>query len=630
MNKRILASILTIGALSSALVGCSQDTASTTEYLGTYSTEVTSLIPYYLPDVSGKTVIANTIDGLIETDQYGKYVPALAESWTHNEDYTVWTFTLRQGANWYDNESNVVREVTAQDFVDGMRFIADHANTRSDISIIRNEIVGLADYYWNLVDFDDPEVSEKPADTREEILASFDETVGVKAVDTYTVEYTLTQPTPYFESFLLTELFLPNNKEFSDGLGEKFGTTPENLLYCGAYYLDTWQRNKEFVLVKNEEYYDAEEITVDTIVLQSVGDASTVEMFKRGELTGTNIDGSQVAHYMEDPEWGQYVNLADKSSVNYWFSINFVSPNTEFDVFADNLDFRKAVYHAIDRETLAELFNPYGAEEMLINTVTPNEVCLDENGLDYTEYEPLKSIKELGSRTYDPELAMEYFSKAIDALTDGNGNINGATAGDVDFGRQNPLTTDAKLPLQIVYVHETESDDVAMAQLVKLNLEEVFGKENIEVVLSPITGEKYNDVIAPGYYDLSYDSFSFKFADPISQLERLVTDGAVNDGKYSDATFDGLVEEASSLLIPSERYAKFAEAEAYLIENVYVIPWESGGGVYEMSREVPFTTPRGGFGIVRFKYKGMELQAEPVTTAQYEEAYNTLMAELNK
>ncbi len=629
MKKRILGGLLATCTMASLLAGCAGGEASTTEYLGTYDTEVTSLVPYYLPDTSGKKVIANTIDGLIETDSTGKYVPALAESWTHNDDYTVWTFTLRQGANWYDSEGEVVREVVAQDFVDGMRFVADHANTKSDISIVRNEIEGLADYYWNLVDFDDPEVTEKPADTREEIEASFDETVGVKALDTYTVEYTLTQPTPYFESYLLTELFLPNNKEFSDSLGEKFGTTEDNLLYCGAYYLNKWQRNKEFVMIKNEEYYDADKITVDTIILQSVGDASTVEMFKRGELTSTSIDGSQVEFYMNDEEWGEYVNLADKSSVNYWFSINFVSPNSEFDVFSDNLDFRKALYHALDRETFAELFNPYGAEEMLINTVTPNEVCLDENGKDYTEYEPLKSIKDEGSATYDPTLAKEYFDKAVLALTDGNGNITGATATEVDFGRQNPITTDAKLPLQIVYVHETETDDVALAQLVKLNIEEVFGKENVEVVLSPITGEKYNDVIAPGYYDLSYDSFSFKFADPVSQLERLVTDGAVNDGKYSDATFDALVEEASSLLTPSERYAKFAEAEAHLIENVYVIPWESGGGVYEMSRAVPFTAPRGGFGIVRFKYKGIELQAEPVSQIQYEEAYNALMEEIN-
>ena len=627
MKKKIVASIVLGSILVFTLSGCSQGTSSTTEYLGTYATEVTSLVPYYLPDTSGKKIIANTIDGLIETDRTGKYVGALAEKWSHNEDYTVWTFKLREDANWYDSEGEVVREVLAKDFVDGMRFVADHGNTKSDISIVRNEIVGLADYYWNLVDFDDPEVTEKSAATREEIENSFDETVGVKALDDYTVEYTLTHPTPYFESYLLTELFLPNNKEFSDNAGEKFGTTPEKLLYCGAYYLDTWQRNKEFVLVKNEEYY---EVTIDTIVLQNVEDANTVEMFKRGELTNTKVEGEQVEHYMNDEEWGQYVTLADKSSVNYWFSINFAGQNTEFDVFAENLDFRKALYHGLDRETLAELFNPYGAEDMLINSVTPNEVCLDENSKDYTEYEPLKTIKDAGASTYDPELAKAYFNKALETLTDGSGNITGATAEELEFGRQNPLTTDAKLPLQIIYVHETESDDVALAGLVKLNLEEVFGKENIEVVLSPITGEKYNDVIAPGYYDLSYDSFSFKYADPVSQLERLITDGAVNDGKYSDDTFDTLVEEASSLLIPSERYAKFAEAEAYLIDNAYVIPWESGGGVYEMSRAVPFTAPRGGFGIVRFKYKGMELQENPVTKEQYDEIYNNLISEINK
>lgn len=624
-------SLLIVGTLMVlCLAGCGKQTVSTTEYLGTYSTDVTTLVPYNLPDTTGKKVISNVIDGLIETDKYGNYVPAIASSWEHNDDYTEWTFHLRDDCYWYDKNQKQIAPVTAQDFVDGLRFVADHKNTKSDMSIVKTMVVGLEKYYDDLVDFDDPNLAKekKPKGTREELEASFDKNVGVKAVDESTVVYTLTQPVSYFESFLLTELFLPNHKEFSDACGKRFGTSVDKLLYCGAYVLTTWQRNKEFVMEKNKNYFDADKITVEKIILQKVSDASTVEMFKRGELTSTSLEGEQVEHYKNDETWGKYITLKEKSSVNYWFSMNFRSKNSEFLAFVQNEDFRKALYHALDRVTIAKLYNPYGAEEMLINTVCPQEVCIDENGVDYTEYAPLKKIGEQGAATYDPDQARMYFKKATDALVTSDGTINGAKAEEVKLGRQVTVQTDGKLPLQLVYIHGSSNDEVAMAQLIKLNFEEVFGKENVEVILGQYTGDKYNDVISPGHFDLCYDNFSFKYADPLAQLERLTTEGPINDGKYSIPEYDRLVEEGAKELIPSKRYEKFAQAEAMLIDGAYVIPWESGGGVYTMSREVPFTAPRGGFGLSRFKYKGVVLQKDPVTAEQYDELAKQFQEEL--
>lgn len=629
--------ILWLAGLSLLLLaaGCSGAKVSTTEYLGTYMTDVTTLVPFYIPDTTGKKVISNVIDGLIETDRYGSYVASLAKEWSHNEDYTEWTFKLRDNVYWYDDKGKQAAQVTAQDFVDGLRFVADHKNTKSDMSIVKTVIKGLEEYYNALVDFDDPNLTadEKPQGTREELLAKFDSTVGVEAVDDLTVRYTLTQPVPYFESFLVTELFLPNHKEFSDKCGNKFGTSPSNLLYCGAYILDKWQRNKEFVLVKNDNYYDADKVTVKRIILRKVSDTSTVEMFKRGELTSTSLEGDQVEHYMKDGKWGQYVTLKDKSSVNFWFFMNFKSENSEFNAFVQNEDFRKALYYGLDRVTIAKLYNPYGAEDMLINTVSPDEVFIDENGKDYTDYDALKPVKDLGAATYDPAKAKEYFDKAVKAVTDGSGSIKGAKAGEVKFGKQLTFSVDGKLPLQLVYMHGADSDEVSQAQLIKLNLEEVFGKDNVEVVLSQYTGEKYNDVIAPGYFDFCYDSYSIKYADPLAQLERLKTGGSVNDGRYSIPEFDELVTEAAGKLKASERYELFSRAEALLINGAYILPWESGGGVYGMSRELPFTAPRGGFGLSRFKYKGIVLQQEPVSAEQYkqlEEQFNKELAEQSK
>ena len=627
--------LLAAALLLPCLTGCGSGKSDGSEFLGTYSTDVTTLVPFYLPDTTGKKVISNVIDGLIENDRFGTFAPSLAESWTHNEDYSVWTFTLREGAKWYDHTGKEVADLTAQDFVDGMRFVADHKKTKSDMSIIKNVIAGLGEYYDMLVDFDDPNLAadKKPQGPREALEAKFDDMVGVKALDERTVEYTLTAPVPYFESFLVTEIFLPNNKAFSDECGNKFGTAPDKLLYCGAYVLEDWQRNKEFVLTKNPGYYDADKVSVDRIILQKITDsAATVEMFKRGELTGTSLTGDQVDHYMDDPEWGKYVTLRDKSTVNFWFFTNFESPNSEFNAFVRNENFRKALFHGLDRATIAELYNPYSAEDMLINTICPSEVCYDENGMDYTDYPALKPFKDKGAATYDPALAKDFFSKAVAEVTDGTGAIKNAQAGEVKMGRTFSFQVDGRLPLQMVYIHGASSDEVAMAQLIKMNLENVFGPENIQVILSQFTGDKYNDVIAPGNFDLGYDNYSFKYADPLSQLDRLTTDGAVNDGHYVLPEFDKLVREADEKLVASERYELFSQAEAMLLEGCYLIPWESGGGTYGMSREIPFTAPRGGFGLSRFKYKGMQLAENPVSAeeyAQYEADFQKALAEKN-
>ena len=185
---------------------------------------------------------------------------------------------------------------------------------------------------------------------------------------------------------------------------------------------------------------------------------------------------------------------------------------------------------------------------------------------------------------------------------------------------------DGKLPMQLVYVHGTDSTDTKMAQLLKAMLEENLGKENIEVVLGQYVDDKFNDSIGPKKFDMSYDSFSLKYADPMSQLGRLVTGGSINDGDCNDKAFDKLVDDASAMTDINKRYEGFAAAESYMIDKGYVIPWVSGGGSYVLTKAVPFTTPKGGFGVTRFKLKGMVVLDKTITTAQWKD-YETKFKE---
>jgi len=169
-----------------------------------------------------------------------------------------------------------------------------------------------------------------------------------------------------------------------------------------------------------------------------------------------------------------------------------------------------------------------------------------------------------------------------------------------------------------------------MAQLLKAMLEENLGKENIEVVLGQYVDDKYNDSIGPKKFDMTYDSFSFKYADPMAQLGRLVSDGSINDGELKDPAFDKLVDDASVITDINKRYEAFAAAESYMINKGYVIPWVSGGGAYVLTKAVPFTTPKGGFGVTRFKLKGMVVSDKTITTAQWKDYESKFLVDMKK
>ena len=149
------------------------------EYLKVYKTSFSSSYSsfnYFSTAYSTvRSIVSNCIDGLVEPDIYGVYVPSIAESWETNEDQTVWTFKIREGVSWVDHEGkDTGLAVTAEDFVDGIRYIGDPQNDAYSLRVVRNLIEGLYDYYWNLDDIDDPEVQTDLV--RDEVIASFDKT----------------------------------------------------------------------------------------------------------------------------------------------------------------------------------------------------------------------------------------------------------------------------------------------------------------------------------------------------------------------------------------------------------------------------------------------------------------------
>ena len=594
-----------------------RDLANT--YQTYFSTSYSSLNYFSTSYATVREIVSNCVDGLVEPDQYGVYTASLADSWDHNEDYTVWTFHIREGQKWVDHTgAETEYDVTAQDFVDGIRYIADPLNGAYSMRVVRNLISGLYDYYWGLDDID----CEIDTETnREDLVAQFDEIVGVRALDEYTVEYTLDSGAPYFLSLIESSmLLLPIEYEYALALGDDFGVDNEHMLYCGAYYISEFNRDKNITLTKNPNYWDAENVYLETVEYQMIADGTTsVEMFKRGELDYTSVESEEYLT-LADTEWGSYLIPNEFSMSTNYLWLDFVGGNGEFNTFVQNENFRKALQTAVNRIVWAQLREPVDPARIIRNTINAEGAIFNSQGVDYTDLEPLATIKNT-DYSADPDAARAFMEAAIAELCDEAGNIIGVEAGTVDYLPVISTEVDGKLPVTLIYVGTDDESEIIMAQLFETMVEQAIGTDYIDVVCAFDTSGSFYSTVGgsndgPFNYDIYFDSLSTGYADPSGILTRIGTEEVENVGAYIVPEFDELIDKALNAETFDERLQYFAEAEAFLLEGAYMLPVMSSLRGYHMTYEVPYTAPYMLYGNVR--YKGMQVLTEPLTLEEYQ------------
>lgn len=584
------------------LAACSDKTASNTEgdsnkdskpveYKTVYSGEIKTLNYLKTSETNEFAVAANLVDGLIEYDQYGNVIPSLAESWEPNADATVWTFKLRKDAKWVTHDGKEYANVVAQDFVDGLNYVLDAKNESSTAWIAT--VVKNGDAFYN------------------EEITDFSQ-VGVKALDEYTLEYTLEGSTPYFLSMLNYVCFFPVNGAFLAEKEEGFGTTRENFLYNGGYILDKFEPQNERVLVKNEMYWDKDQIKIDRIRYKYNKEAATVapELFLRGEIDAADVPTSILDQWLNDDEKKNLVRQSTNNFYSYFYALNF---NPQYDaefepenwkVAVNNKDFRKSIYHAFDRVSAMLTNEPYNPKGLLSNTITPKNF-VDVDGVDYTQLEPLKEITNKDS--FNADLAGEYKEKAMAAL-----------AGKVTF------------PVKVVMPYNSGMPEWAnRTQVIEQQVEKLLGTDYVDVVIEagPSTGF-LGEVRRPGKFSMIEANWGPDFADPSTYTDPFTEGGTYNKPElaegYQEAngknTYQNLVDAAKVEVNPDKRFELFAKAEAFLIEEAFVIPYAVGGGGYVASKLNPFESQYSPFGVTMEKFKGQSLLEKPMSNEEYKSA----------
>ena len=204
-KSRILAvagvALLATGVLAACGSSKSSNAEAPKAYGYTYTADPETLDYLISGKQSTKVATSNGIDGLFTNDQYGNLTPAVAEDWSVSQDGLTYTYKIRKGVKWFTSDGEEYAEVTANDFVTGLKHAAD--NKSAALYLAQNSVKGLADYIsGNNTDFS---------------------AVGIKAVDDYTLQYTLNKPEPYWNSKLSYGIFWPLNAEFEKSKGKDFG-----------------------------------------------------------------------------------------------------------------------------------------------------------------------------------------------------------------------------------------------------------------------------------------------------------------------------------------------------------------------------------------------------------------------
>ena len=353
--------------------------------------EVESLDPQVATDGTSFEVIANYTDGLTQMDADGAAVPAIAESWDVSEDGTVYTFHLREDANWSNGEP-----VTANDFVFAWQRAADPALASeysymlSDIGQIKNAAAIIAG------EMDKSEL-------------------GVKAIDDKTLEVTLEVPVSYFLSLMYFPTFYPVNQAFFEGLADgTFGTSPETVLSNGAFVLTSYEPAAlSFSLTKNADYYDADKVQLDGLNYQVIKDSQQAYMsYQNGDLDIVMLSGDQVEQVEGDPElnitgagylWYLTLNMHDVPALNNQnMRLALSNAVNRASIVGDVVkDGSVATYTAVPPQFAA---GPDGSDFSADQTMF-SDVCADDTAKAAEYYEAAKA--ELGTDTFEFELLVE-------------------------------------------------------------------------------------------------------------------------------------------------------------------------------------------------------------------------------
>lgn len=633
----LLVSAVMLGACGSNAKGSSSSKKSdlVSEYSSVYVTDLETLDYTFSSRKTNSDHYTNFVEGLLENDQYGNLKGDMAKSWEVSDDGLTYTYHLRKGVPWVDSEGNEYgADVTANDFVTGLKHAVDVQS--ETLYIVADSIKGLSDY-----------IDGKTNDFS---------TVGVKAVDDYTLQYTLNKPEPFWNSKTTYGILYPINEEFLKSKGKDFGKpTPDSILYNGPFILANNTAKSVIEYTKNESYWDPKNVHLDTVKWTYNDGSDPDGLFKsyeNGELSLARVYPNSPGYkdvtkaYPDGVTWSQ----TGGSTYNLTFNFN----RGTFDATSKTTDkekedtqkaildrnFRLAILFGFDKKSYnAQSVGEEGATKALRNTLVPADFV------------------EIGGKPYGDTVASKL--KALDSDAFGDVNLSDGQDGYYNADKAKEYIEKAKTELEAkgvqfpihldMPVEETSEISVNMVKSLKKSVETSLGSDNVVVDVQLLNEDKYlaatyqattgqagdfditnasgwgPDYTDPSSYLNIYDSRKGDMIHTLGLEASAVVQGtdpstaakkAINLSEY-----DALLDKAAAITDDLDaRYTAYADAEAWLLDNALQVPIYADGGTPRVTNVVPFSGPYGWAGIAANKLKYVEVQSDIVTTDQYDKA----------
>ncbi len=528
-KTRIMALIMTAIMTGTLLLGCTKTKENEGEKPGDGNTPVVeetveqkivynlgadpkTIDPQLNSAVDGSTIIHNAFEGLMREDENSKIVPGTAEKYEVSDDGTVYTFHIRKDAKWSDG-----KPVVAGDF--------EYAWKRALNPKVAAEYAYQLFYIKNgAAYYNQEKVGDKVATA---------EDVGVKVIDDNTLEVTLEAPVPYFLSLAAFPTYFPVRKDIIEGNEEKWTLKPDTYISNGPFKMSEWKEKESITFVKNENYWDAKNVKLETLEVKLIDDQITyLNAFKSGEID-----------VIESPPQAEIPTLLDEGTAKiypylgtYFYVINVSDKAKDVDPKAaealSNPKFRKALSLAIDRQLIVDKVAQGGQAPA-------------------TSYVPAGILDSIGE-----EFQKDYSSKGANIeeakkLLEEAGYPNGEGAPTITF----TFNTDQG--------HQNIAQ--AVQDMWKTNL-------GINVELKNEEWAVFQDTRNNFQYSMARHGWIADYNDPMTFLDMWTTGNGQNNAGYSNKEYDKLIAQAKVELDDAKRTELLHKAEDILMDESPIIP----------------------------------------------------------
>lgn len=594
MRKRVLAAFMVCSMAVGLLAGCSSepknpgdsDTAAVTTQAGAetesggaqatsehvfhnyFTTDIDTINPHIYTLSASADVFRMTSLQLYrsyptEDGSAFDYIPELAsaEPEQMDEEGKVWQIKIRDDAKWENGDA-----INMDDVIYSFQMCLDP-------KLVNNRASQLASDYITITKAEDYYLQGDSG------TVSWDE-VGIKKIDDYTLELQLDAPVTaadiksHFDYSWTCLVHKPTYEACmnEDRTSTTYGSTADKYMSCGAYLLTDWITGSQFTLKRNPDYVLADKIKLDGYTYQIIGDRNTaLELYLNGELDAVALSPEAIEQYIDDPS----IKMAPASSVQ---TLTINHGNTENNGILGNLNFRKALFYAVDRESIAKMTNGIAANYLVASK------CLGLNGQTFREMPESQEYltKNLG---YDPELAKEYYDKAMEEC--------GLTS----------------LALTLQY-NETSANNKAASEFLHKTLPDIFGDSfSLELMAAPssvlseyIKGWKNGD---PNSFELQWRGWDTSTAAPWNGLKVYTSMYSNKNEPYFNEEYDALWEKANydleAKLDPEYRMELTREMEKIVLDDVAACPVYEAPSYYLINPKVQLVgdgyIPGYGFGF---------------------------------